>query len=144
MGRIRQQLDDPKVLWFLGDVEIRSQVEAVAAALEYTLVETATENATYEDIRATQLNSVWMRRRRTPVDVIIYLAVSDYDAEGLIWRVLRVAKEGSRIILIVKPHDDRTIEAIDHFEDREHFHLIAVDNFDDLEERLTTLLSNED
>lgn len=136
----RQQLDDGKVLWFIGDAKLRAIAESVAIAIDAEILDTCTENATYEDVRTVQLLNVQMRRRRTPVDVLLYLDVPDYDAEGLIWAIMNITK-GGKIILVVKPANDRTIEAADHFTER--VILVAVDNFDGLEERLTTLLLAE-
>lgn len=132
MGNRRQQLDGGKVLWFIGDAKLRAIAESVAVSIDAEILDTCTENATYEDVRTVQILNVQMRRRRTPVDVLLYLDISDYDAEGLIWAILNVVKEGSKIILVVKPANDRTVEAAEHF-DSTVVKLIAVDNFDNIE-----------
>lgn len=140
MDSRKQQLDAGKVLWFLGDDAILPAINQVAASLDYTLLEKAVPGCDAFQVRTEQILDVWMRRRSTPVDVVIYLA-SDFDSEGLIWKLLKVVKNGSRIILVVKDTDLNAIEGFGHFEG-DNFKLVVLGS-QPLAECLTTLLSNE-
>lgn len=124
-------------IWYLGDAQLSSQLQSVAAALNLELVDSSVPSATMEHVWTKQVHEKLFRvRKKDDCFAILFVNNPDYDSEVLIHMLLHRITEASKIILVVHPSNAKAAEGMTAHWEGERFILIALDDLTDLESAL--------